>query len=68
MARACLALALRQRGLSYPVIGRQLGGRDHSTIIHLIQQAPSYAKAPGYEDEWAAIKNFVELNAHMGVS
>ncbi|MFT4571468.1 MAG: chromosomal replication initiator protein [Hyphomicrobiaceae bacterium] len=24
-------------GASYPVIGRQLGGRDHSTVIHAVQ-------------------------------
>ncbi len=24
-------------GSSYPVIGRHLGGRDHSTVIHAVQ-------------------------------
>ena len=29
---------LRQRGWSYPEIGRKLGGRDHSTVIHGIKK------------------------------
>lgn len=34
-ARSVIAVVLReQRGLSYPTIGRMLGGRDHSTIQH----------------------------------
>ena len=34
-ARAVISKVLRERGeISYPVIGRVLGNRDHTTIIH----------------------------------
>lgn len=40
-ARAFVTWALRTLGtpLSYPKIGLALGGRDHSTVIHLHQKA-----------------------------
>ena len=38
-ARCAVALLMRERGLSYPQIGRFLN-RDHSTIINLIAKAP----------------------------
>ena len=41
-ARAIAANALRQRSLSYEKIGRMLGGRDHSTIIHACAMLPYY--------------------------
>ena len=50
-ARFALCAALRERGASYPQIGKWLGGRDHSTIIHAVERAryiaerdPHYAK------------------------
>jgi len=36
-ARHHAMAVLRQRGWSYPEIGRKLGGRDHSTVIHGIK-------------------------------
>jgi chromosomal replication initiator protein len=37
-ARQVAMFIMRQHaGASYPVIGRQLGGRDHSTVIHAVQ-------------------------------
>lgn len=36
---ACYYLAQHLTQLSYPMIGRALGGRDHSTIIHGVRQA-----------------------------
>lgn len=33
-ARWAVVIVLRETGLSYPRIGKRLGGRDHSTIIH----------------------------------
>lgn len=38
-ARFATALALREAGLTLSQIGRILGGRDHSTILHAIRQA-----------------------------
>lgn len=43
-ARAIVARILRDRGMSYPQIGRMLGGRDHSTVMHMINRLPFYAK------------------------
>jgi len=37
-ARTVAALILRERGNSYPQIGRYLGNRDHSTIINLVSK------------------------------
>jgi hypothetical protein len=37
-ARARVAKALRLRGLSYPEIGRLLGGRDHTTAMNLVKR------------------------------
>lgn len=34
-ARRVVTRALRIRGLSYSVIGRVMGGRDHTTVINL---------------------------------
>ena len=36
-ARRVVAKILRERGWSYPMIGRAIGGRDHSTIINLLK-------------------------------
>lgn len=43
-ARAVVIKILRQRGHSYPVIGRILGGRDHSTVINSYRNFDYYAK------------------------
>ena len=34
--------------ISYPQVGRILGGRDHSTIIHACKEFPKYAKRDEY--------------------
>jgi chromosomal replication initiator protein len=36
--RAELATAMHRNGMSLPVIGRLLGGRDHTTILHLVRR------------------------------
>lgn len=33
-----MAIAYRETPLSYPEIGRRLGGRDHSTVIHGVRK------------------------------
>lgn len=43
LARMAVAKALRDRGLSLSVIGKAMGGRDHSTIHHLLEKFPEYA-------------------------
>lgn len=42
--RAVIAQILHERGCSYPVIGRCLGGRDHSTAIHMIRNFAMYSE------------------------
>ena len=37
-ARAEIYALLRERGWSYPQIGRLVGGRDHTTIINSVQR------------------------------
>ena len=43
-ARNHLYFLLREQGLSYPQIGRMLGGRDHSTVIHGVRRFKQEAK------------------------
>ncbi len=38
-ARWAVMYAMRQRGKSLPQIGRDLGGRDHTTVIHGLKRA-----------------------------
>jgi chromosomal replication initiation ATPase DnaA len=49
VARARLALyrALREMKMSYPEIGRFVGGRDHSTVIAVMK----YAEDPAYREK-----------------
>lgn len=42
--RTVVARILRERGHSYPVIGRIMGGRDHSTIIGCIAKFDVFAR------------------------
>lgn len=43
-ARAAVIFTSRQRGFSFPAIGRALGGRDHSTIIHAYSHCDVYCR------------------------
>ena len=38
-ARWACMVALRRRGLSYPEIGKALGGKDHTTAMHAVDLA-----------------------------
>lgn len=44
-ARNCAAYVLHKRGNSFPRIGKFLGGRDHSTVIHAVRQFEAHATA-----------------------
>lgn len=41
-ARAVFVMVMRSRGMSYPQIGRLLGGRDHSTVINTVAKWETY--------------------------
>lgn len=41
-ARACVAVVLRHKGMSYPLIGKRLG-RDHSSVVNLCGKFDGYA-------------------------
>lgn len=41
-ARAVVAVLLRETGRSYPMIGNVLGGRDHSSVMWLVQEINKY--------------------------
>jgi hypothetical protein len=43
-ARCVMVKILQERGASYPVIGRLLGGRDHSTTINAYLMFPTYCR------------------------
>jgi hypothetical protein len=43
-ARSVFIRLMRERGLSYPTIGKQLGGRDHSTLCHSTDMFDNYCK------------------------
>jgi hypothetical protein len=45
-ARTAVSMALRKRGLSYPQIGRLLGGRDHSSIIYYCKGCTHFLREP----------------------
>ncbi|WP_425230228.1 helix-turn-helix domain-containing protein [Sphingomonas sp.] len=44
-ARSAVALVAREQGLSVPQIGRALGGRDHTTIVHALRRAATLTAA-----------------------
>lgn len=43
-ARFAIAYAARKAGMSYPEIGRCMGNRDHTTIMHADKQAAKMCK------------------------
>jgi hypothetical protein len=43
-ARSVIVRILRERGWSFPQIGRAIGGRDHSTIINMWVKRDIYAR------------------------
>lgn len=44
-ARHVAAWLMRQAGMSYPAIGRALGGRDHTTAMHAVARIEREAQA-----------------------
>jgi chromosomal replication initiation ATPase DnaA len=55
--------ALRKQGKSLPEIGRAMGGRDHSTICHALEQTAARRKV---DDHLDALCNV--LAKHAGVA
>lgn len=50
-ARSVVCKILRERGLSYPQIGRFLGKRDHSTVINAVAKFDYYCERyPGTQE------------------
>lgn len=57
LARMAIARALRDRGLSMPVIARGIGRSDHSTVFNLLAQFDRYCRAyPQLATAYEAIK------------
>lgn len=55
-ARAAVAWAARQNGRSYSQIGRVIGGRDHTTMIHHVQRAEQRCERdPAYRAKCEAL-------------
>ena len=55
-ARQFAATVLRARGNSYPCVGRYLGDRDHSTIIHAVHKFFDLGlRDPMYVRAWMAV-------------
>jgi chromosomal replication initiator protein len=52
---------LRTRGLSYPAIGRIMGGRDHSSVIHACKTLPDRVRRDGeLMDAWQAARAYAQ--------
>jgi len=59
MARNAAAYALKQRGNSFPLVGRWMGGRDHSTIVHAVKQFEDRATG----NDWAIVRQYCREKA-----
>jgi chromosomal replication initiation ATPase DnaA len=58
LARTAIARALRDRGVSLPVIARAIGGKDHSTVHHLLSCFDAYCRTyPQLTAAYTAIKD-----------
>lgn len=58
-SRAVFVRLMRDRGLSFPIIGRLLGGRDHSTIFHSLDHYEKYANAnPTVEKTYQELRRY----------
>lgn len=60
MARGCaMYLSRRYTGHSFPLIGREFGGRNHSTIIKAIKDYPARASWYGFSENMLKAQNAV---------
>lgn len=57
-ARFAVCYVARKKGYSFPVIGRRLGGRDHTTIMNAIDKAEVYRD---YDPEFARMVDRLAL-------
>lgn len=58
-ARSSVAWLLRERGHKLVTIGNRLGGRDHSTIMHLLAVFPSRRVRPEFERRFRLVERAV---------
>ncbi|UCG39622.1 MAG: chromosomal replication initiator protein DnaA, partial [bacterium] len=59
-------LARQLTGLSLPEIGRQFGGRDHSTVLHAVQKVENLAKGdPSFQGTLDQLIKELEGNNHL---
>ena len=45
--QVAMYLAKNLTSLSYPEIGRQFGGRDHTTVMHAVKTVENLSKSDG---------------------
>lgn len=57
--RAFLAARTLRPDMSYPEIGRRMGGKDHSTVLHGVRRAKE--RIAGSEEEAAAARELLVL-------
>ena len=62
-------LAYMHTGLSFPCIGRRMGGRDHTTILHSVESIKLKLRAdPGLASDVEAVRLLaVEIDPRLGV-
>lgn len=61
--QTCCWLARRMTDLSYPEIGRAIGGRDHTTIMHSVRQVDNRRRR---DSGWVNLTDYLEQELRDG--